>query len=374
MKHLFFFYLLFFTPLTYGNQIIGSIAKLKGQVTMLELGSHEAKEVKEGQSVTKEASILTHDKSFAQILLLDKTQINVGPNSKISLDQTTAEKIGFVSLLKGMIRTEVVKELGAAAGTKDKFFIKTRTAAMGIRGTDFLINYNPDNNITNLITFRGKVAMVKTENNNFKESLSAKETVMVESGKFAAISDNLKNATEPVKISPVQFTGLKLNREMDKEANTSKEQFQAELQKTIKEYADLSKKEIAQGNLAAHEFDVKNQILKPTSGGVVDLSSGIYVAPTINKENFNKNLNIYELKSEKGEITEAGTYIPPKGVILDAQKGFVADPKNKNTDLHAELAKLNSAISGQIIRPSKPNKEELINKGEDAYDKYFIKE
>ncbi|MGZ3788231.1 MAG: FecR family protein [Bacteriovorax sp.] len=370
MKLLVLFTILFSSTFVSANQVIGSIAKIKGHVSILELGNREAKSAVLGQSVSKEASILTSEKSFVQIILLDKTQINVGPSSKIVLDQTPAENIGLINLLKGALRTEVVKELGL----KDKLYIKTRTAALGVRGTDFQTSFNPENRITNLITFRGKVAMAKTESDNFQESLASKGAVMVEVGKFAAISENLKNATEPVKISPIQYTALKLNAELNEDAKVTKEEFHAELQKTIKEYGEISKKEMADQKMATHEYDVKNQVLRPTAGGVVDLSTGIYVPPTIDQANFNKDLNIYELKAEKGIVTEAGNYVPPKGVILDAKKGFIVDPQSQKTEQHVELTKLNNDISGQIIRPAKPNKEDLGSKSEDAYEKYFIKE
>jgi hypothetical protein len=360
------------------NQVIGSVSKLRGDVSMLEVGFREAKKVVVGQSVTKEASILTTDKSFIQITLIDKTQVSLGPNSKMILDQTPTESVGLITLLKGKIRTEVIKNSETTNST-EKFFVKTRSAAMGVRGTNFETIYNPENNITNLITFRGQVALVKTEklesvSANLHTALERKETVLVEKGTFAAISDNLKNATLPVKLSPVQYTGLKLNTEMSDESPVSKEDFQVELKKTIEEYAQISKQEQKQDNSAEHVYDAKNQVLRPTAGGVVDLETGIYVPPTIDKKNYNQELNIYELKSEKGEVTEAGTYIAPKGVILDASKGFIADPRNQKGEMHAELAKLNNDISGQIIKPSKPSKEDLGSKSEDAYDKYFIKE
>lgn len=370
MKILVLFTQLFFGVSVNANEIIGSIVKIKGEVSILELGNREAKKAVEGQKVTKEASVLTLEKSFIQIVLLDKTQINLGPNSKMVLDQTPTEKIGLISLMKGALRTNVVKELGI----KDKLYIKTRTAAMGVRGTDFLTNYNPENKMTNLITFRGQVAMAKTESMNVTESLGSKEIVLVDSGKFAAISNNLKNVTEPVKLSPVQYTGLKLNTEMNNDVKIPKEVFQKELKETIKEYGEISKKEIAENNSAKQEYDPKNQILKPTAGGFVDLVTGIYVPPTVNADNYNKDLNIYELKAEKGEVTDAGVYVPPKGIVLDAHKGFIVDPKNQNAELHAELKKLNNDISGQVVKPMKPKKEDLGDKTEDAYEKYFIKE
>jgi hypothetical protein len=379
MKMSVLFTLLFCSHISLANEVIGTITKLKGDVSILELGKRDAYKAAQGQNVTKEASLLTQDKSFVQIVMLDKTQINLGPNSKIVLDKTPIEKIGLISLMKGALRTNVIKELGGkdgkdGKGGRDKFYIKTRTAALGIRGTDFLTNFNPENKMTNLITFRGSVAMVKTESSNVQSSLESQDVVMVESGKFATISNNLKNATEPVKLSPVQYTGLKLNEEMDVESKISNDVFQAELKETIKEYAEISKKEIALNNLAKQEYDPQKQVLRPTAGGVVDLVTGIYVPPSTTQNSYNKELNIYELKAEKGEVTESGVYIPPKGFTLDAKKGFVANALQAESAVHAELKILNNDISGQIKKPAKPKKEDLGGKSEDAYEKYFIKE
>lgn len=385
------FTLLFVSLLTnaHANQIIGKVAKLRGKVSILELGSKEGVSAILGQAVSKEASILTSDKSFIQIVMTDKSQINLGPNSKIVLDQVKAEKVGVVSLLKGVIRAQVIKEADQSgkAGKlgKDKLYIKSRTAALGIRGTDFQASYNPENKITNLITFTGKVMMVKTkaqtESEDLKEALESNKAVMVESGKFSSVTDSLINVTEPVKISPVQFTALKLNNEMlTTNNNVSIEatpEFKAELKKTYEQYAEISKLEIENKNLGGRVFNSDIQVLRPVSGGVVDIVTGIYVPPSSEQTNYLKDYNIYEFKSEKGVVSDAGNYLPPVGIVLDAKKGFVSDTQNSNQEVKAEITRLNNDISGQISKPVKvikPNKDDLGGKGEDAYDKYFIKE
>lgn len=375
MKILVLITLILFQMSAMAEPVIGSVTKIRGDVTILEVGFREAKKAIMGQNITKEASVLTNAKSFIKITLLDKTEISLGPNSKMIIDQTPADKVGLISLIKGKIRTEVVKDL-AKTNSQEKLFVKTRSAAMGVRGTNFETMYNPENNITNLITFRGQVALVKTEeqNLNIHNALTAKDTVLVNKGTFAAISDNLTNATAPVKLSPVQYTRLKLNPEMSEEIVIPKEEFNTELKKTINEYTEISKDEIKNNNLATHDYDAKNQVLRPTAGGVVDLKTGIYIPPTSDQKSYNSELNIFELKSEKGTISESGNYIPPEGIILDAKKGFVANLENPNAIKHEDLIRLNKEISGQVNKPIKPRKEDLGDKSEDAYDKYFIKE
>lgn len=385
MKLLVSFSLLLFTQLLQANTVIGTITKIRGTASILEIGEKEAKAAKEGQKIYKEASILTADKSFVRILLKDNSQINLGSNSKIVIDKTAFQNIGVVSLLRGIVRAVVEKDVKdkdekeskEPKESKDKLYIKTRTAALGIRGTDFLTNYNPDNKITNLVTFRGKVAIIKNTNQDLNIALNSKEVILVESGKFSTVTENLNNATEPVKISSVQFTGLKLNKEMDQDFKISNVDFQKELSKTVKQYTELSKIESTSEKLASADYDAKNKILRPTSGGVVDLSSGLYVSPSETKENFNNDLNVYEFKSDKGLVTETGSYIPPKGTILDPKLGFIADSQISKGVSSNEILKLNNDLGPQVITPVKvklkPSKEDLKGSGDDAYDKYFIK-
>ena len=47
---------------------IGTVSKLRGQVSILELGEKTARDLQVGQSVKKDASILTSEKSFVQIV------------------------------------------------------------------------------------------------------------------------------------------------------------------------------------------------------------------------------------------------------------------------------------------------------------------
>src|SRR5690606_13003721 len=66
---------------------------------------------------------------------------------------------GLVSLLKGKMRSQIVPD----NTNNDKYIIRTRTAAMGVRGTDFQSTFNPENRATSLVTFKGQVAMARLD-------------------------------------------------------------------------------------------------------------------------------------------------------------------------------------------------------------------
>ena len=78
----------------------------------------------------------------------------------------------------------------------------------------------------------------------------------------------------------------------------------------------------------------------PRSGGFLDLETGLYVAPG-KKSQLNKKLGVYEDKSIGSLSSKTGKYIPPKGLKLDAEKGFV--PAEKLID-EKEIKKLEEKI------------------------------
>lgn len=86
--------------------------------------------------------------------------MNLGPNSQMVINAFPKKEAGIITLVKGQIRSQVTKDyMEMEDKSKSKLYIKTKTAAMGIRGTDFQVNFNPQNQNTSLITFEGKVAM-----------------------------------------------------------------------------------------------------------------------------------------------------------------------------------------------------------------------
>jgi len=353
--------------------VIGEVVKVRGKASALFIGQREAIKVKKGMKIRKDTSILTKLRSFVQVRLNDNSKISIGPNSKMTIDRVTKSKAGFITLLKGQLRSEVEKKKHTKA--REKLLIKTRTAALGVRGTDFRTSYNPDSKITNLITFRGNVALKKIDEKKVEkaeeivEELKKKDVVEVKKGKFASVSNNLEKATVPVKISPVQYTRLKVNKELKKEVTkVEKDLFKNELKKTIKLYKEISKVEKSKNLLAAREYSAKEKLFRPTSGGLIDFDSGIYVPPTIRKKDYDGDLNIYKIKPKKGDVKNSGDYKAPKGLKLDPTKGFLAVDDSTEQE---SVAELNNEIKAQLVKPKKPTMEDLDINVDDAYEKYF---
>jgi hypothetical protein len=186
-------------------------AKFGEKITTLKKGSW----IKEG------AIVRTANKSFVKLLFIDKSQMNLGPKSKMVVNKFPRKKAGIITLMKGQLRSKVTKNyMDIKDKKKSKLFIKTKTAAMGVRGTDFQVNYNPENQNTGLITFEGRVAMAQINDSadfrpdpsRLERLVSSDDAVMVTKGQFSAVSkDNTTKATSPVNLNPAQLETLEKN-------------------------------------------------------------------------------------------------------------------------------------------------------------------
>lgn len=368
----------------FANTPIGKVSVLKGSATVLNIGHREAEVVSKGMTVFKDSSFVTDDKSFVLIVLNDNSKITIGPKSQLNID-ISQDKKSTISLLKGNIRTQVEKSKNLE---ENKFFIKTRTAALGVRGTDFQTVYNPENKVTNLLTFDGRVAIAKQEERapiaNINEVLKDKEKIhIVTEAKFATVSQNYEKASEPVKINLEQYTKLKMITAPEVIAKTEAEvkidpnAFKVELEKNRELYEKLAKKEASEINEIKPE--VKNETAKadnkisyqPLSGGLVDLDTGIYVPPVAKKENFDEKLNLYKTTAAIGKTDETGDYVPPTGVSIDAQKGLIV-AQNAPTEVKEAVNAVKEEVKKVIEVPSKPSMKDFEGQeSSDNYKKYY---
>ncbi|MBT4722500.1 hypothetical protein HOB30_01970, partial [Candidatus Falkowbacteria bacterium] len=103
----------------------------------------------------------------------------------------------------------------------------------------------------------------------------------------------------------------------------------------------------------------------------VDFATGIYVAPT-KAAVLDKKTGTFKDNSIGKVNNKTGAYIPPKGIKLDAKKGFVVDTKKSakiastsdKKKLQKTLASLNQGVKKQIVVnkvESKPMKQLTSN-------------
>lgn len=302
---------------------------VRGNVTALPPQAKNAVEVKKGLSLPSDTSVYAQKRSFAKIKLTNGSVLTVGPESKVVIETSAKDDTSMVSLLTGKIRAKVQKD----ANNDKKVLVKTSSAIMGVRGTDFQAAYNHKAQRTSLLTYEGKVAIKKVDPKLEKQIVTKKETKIeeiknmitdkdqaVEKGDYINVAEKAK-MEKPIKINPVQYVVLKKDDSLGvQEAKVSKKEVIKEAKKVAKEFKKEAK---AKG------------LKQEAHYGFVDPKTGFYVPPV-------------DVGGKKmvGKIDMNGNYIPPKGLKIDDEKGFVVVEKNAETMALAE--KINKKVEAQI--------------------------
>jgi len=381
---------------------IATVVKVHGKVTKLVQGQMNARNVKNGDQLYKETSLFTKDSSFVQVQFNDKSLLSLGPNGKLILNNFKTGKPGLVTLLKGNLRSKIEKNRSLEK-KKNKFYVRTRSAAMGVRGTEFQTVYNHDNKITSLLTYNGEVAMTKydldepldkaqkpiyrrevvrrngrvevkrvklrakrgpsTTEEHMEFALETNEAVVVKKGQYSGVVHSLQRTSLPVKINPVQYRALYQNQEF-KDKYLKKDLFVAKGDDLLKDKTPVSM--APQKAPKEGFFNPDTGEFAPKSGGYVDFGTGLYVPPGETAEYHGKT-GTFIPKGTGNFDGETGQYIPPKGLVLDAKKGFIiSDRKSKGEKKQVLLAlrsDLNKVIAQDIILldPEKDKKNVMIS-------------
>jgi outer membrane immunogenic protein len=131
-------------------QEIGKAGLVRGSITG-RVDGHSRK-LSTGKPIYAKERITAKSKSAAEFVLWDKSRISIGPGSTIVLDEflVSSRKKGVtLSLLKGALRFT-----SGTSGNKG-YRIKTPTASLGVRGTEFRINVGREK--TGVLLLRGGI-------------------------------------------------------------------------------------------------------------------------------------------------------------------------------------------------------------------------
>ena len=121
---------------------IGNIMAMKGSAKIQRANS--SLNATNGMVIEEKDKILTGTKSRVQVMLKDSTVVTIGANSSFSFDEfkfdgSSNSKLSM-SATRGFFRS-VTGKIGKIA--PERFRVKTVTASIGIRGTDFSGEINP---------------------------------------------------------------------------------------------------------------------------------------------------------------------------------------------------------------------------------------
>ncbi|OUR97228.1 hypothetical protein A9Q84_12950 [Halobacteriovorax marinus] len=382
----------FSTSLSFSRGNIARVVKIRGKVTLLKPGGLSAIKVQLNDKLTEDASLVTYRRSFIRIMFDDGSTVSLGPKSKIIVTKMNKNGKGILTLLKGQLRSKIIGTDKKRKG--HKFLVKTRTAALGVRGTEFQTIFNPENNITNLLTYKGEVAMAKIEttpvtsasydksalklgshelsktkkiqikaklNESMEAALKSKETVVVKSGQFSGALDSVEKATLPVNISPVQLNSLYANTELVQKSKTKV---------TLSDLKDVKEKgsDLKTIKQEAPPEGVNDNVtgdFAQKSGGFIDIGTGLYIPPEQSSV-FSQDKNIYLAENVGNFDVQTGQYIAPEGLTLSAKQGFIiaktSRMSNEEVKDKKEKAKtLNNVIDKNIVLKKKKKRKKSVH-------------
>lgn len=354
--------------------IVAKVTLVKGKVYAIK-GDKKVL-LKKGAVVTENTTIESSLKSIARIKLPDNSQVTIAPKSTLAIEKfKQAKKPSLVSLASGAVRALVPPE----KNKNTKMVIKTKSAVMGIRGTDMEVIYNPENNISSTITFHGDVAMAPVPEIPNLKSIMANIDENSQSVKKGEISTThlgksitIKPAT---KLSPIQFEGLRKNETFEdakeKTATNSKKIIPPGLSvkkvipavEGIESKLGLSEEEVSiteeEESNPEIDSDSTSKKGKPVAGGFIDIKTALYIPPPPGSA-FDPNAGVFIPSEEMGKVDpETGEFllvdgikISPEGEILDTQTGEVRE----------DIVKINFDISESDLETTTQT-EDFNNEG-----------
>ena len=136
---------------------------------------YQIQNAKVGDKMNQGTILRTLPGAHANMIYDNGDQIHIGPGTAYRVEATGKKEAKVkIQLMYGRLRGIVTKE-----GPRQKLQIKTRTATMGVRGTDFFISDSGTNNETEVTVIRGAVS-VKTE----------KTETIIKTGTSAIVAEN----------------------------------------------------------------------------------------------------------------------------------------------------------------------------------------
>ena len=201
------------TSLAWAQSKVAQVKMLRGEASLKNGGK-----LVQDQWVSSGVVIVTAEKSFVRLMFIDKSQMNIGPNSEMKIEQFGGGDAGVIDLVKGKIRSQVSKDyLQQKDKDKSKMFIKTPNAVMGIRGTDFMISTNGIN--TSAVLFEGEVVFEKMSPSEARgintDRLEAvvDRGVRIMPGEFSVVDASRPNPTVPTLLNVQQMENLEKNQD-----------------------------------------------------------------------------------------------------------------------------------------------------------------
>jgi hypothetical protein len=139
-----------------GAGVVGRLTQLEGRVDLLKGGNLPAIPLKVNDTVEPGDVVRTKSLSKAQITFIDNSTLTLSQESRIAIeefkfDANQGKRRAVLEIFHGLALAVVNKILKAE---EPDFVIKTQTAIVGVRGTEFGIRIHP--NSSSILNFKGR--------------------------------------------------------------------------------------------------------------------------------------------------------------------------------------------------------------------------
>jgi hypothetical protein len=350
--------------------------KLRGKVEVTIDG--KTRVLKKGDKIPAGSVLKSKSKSFAVIKMSDDTKLTLGPSSSIEVQAISAKgKPGLINILKGQLRSKVKPD---KIKKGNKLFIKANMAALGVRGTETVITYNPENKSFTTGGLTGEVVISPIENKDInvkdlqKKMNKQKNPKLIKLPKqyFSSIKmdKGLFKISMPQKMNSVQYYALIRNPLPS--FNNTKKQLQnlrpSELPNVVPDSDDIIVQLVAvtstesptQGNTQdIMPAQVGDNSSVPIAGAIVDFNTGTIINPSAT-DPVDPVTGMRTPTSNMGTIGSDGSYQAPEGLTL-TNNGTFSVEKNYNSDSRspASIPGIKVAANGDITLPEIPKLEEI---------------
>ena len=136
-------------------EVVGKFTQVEGRVDLLKGGNLPATPVTANTTVEPQDVVRTKSLSKAQITFIDNSVLTISPGSRIAIaeymiDPAQGKRRAVLEIFQGMALAVVNKIFNVK---EPDFVVKTHTAIMGVRGTEFGIRLLP--NTSTIMNFKG---------------------------------------------------------------------------------------------------------------------------------------------------------------------------------------------------------------------------
>lgn len=203
-KPFFLLLCLMLTSSVYGQTFVGTIVSTSGDVKILKPSKKRGpftlyagkklsyKKARIGQKVRQKEILHSGPNGKVKIVYKNGDHLSIGPGTSMTMpilnSKIQKKKSSQLNLYYGKVRAMISKK-----GPRNKMEVKTPSAVAGVRGTDFFVSHQ-GNNQTQLTVLRGEVEVSKKIGKN-----KVSKPISVKTGFTANIE---KNKNEPINQPP----------------------------------------------------------------------------------------------------------------------------------------------------------------------------